>query len=133
MAGKDSVAARVDAIGADEVGRRYLHALAAPSDDPDNWIVDAVWFGNDLRENGRAELPLGLRWDLAMATLEACPDNDGDLWLLGDGPFDQLAAEPGMIKRFHAERETRPKLLRLFEAMRRELPSEGVTDGWWFD
>ena len=68
-----------------------------------------------------------------MAALEACPDNDQDLWLLGDGPFDQLASEPGMIKRFYRERDSRPKLRRLFEAMRRELPSDGVTDGWWFD
>jgi hypothetical protein len=122
--------ARVGAMGLPEVGRRYLRALSAPSDGPDHWIVDAVWFGHDLDENGSADLPLGLRWDLAMAALDVCPDDD--LWLLGDGPFDQLAAEPGMIERLRAERAVRPKLLRLFEAMRRELPSEGVNDGWWF-
>ena len=106
--------------------------MQAPDDDPDEWIVDAVWFGQDLVENHMAMLPLSLRWDLAIAALEACPDDDGDLWCLGDGPFDQLAAEPGIIERFYVEREARPKLRRLFEAMRRELPSEGVTDGWWF-
>lgn len=130
---RDTVATRVEAMGVAEVGQRYLAALQAPDDDPDKWIVDAVWFGQDLYENHMAELPLSLRWDLALAALEACPDDDGDLWCLGDGPFDQLAAEPGMIKRIYRERDTRPKLRRLFEAMRRILPSEGVTSGWWFD
>lgn len=62
VSSRDSVAARVQAIGVDEVGGRYLAALAAPDDGPDQW---------------------------------ACPDSDGDLWILGDGSFDQLAAEPG--------------------------------------
>ena len=50
VSGRDSVAARVEAMGIDEVGRRYLAALAAPDGDPDSWIVDAVWFGEDLSE-----------------------------------------------------------------------------------
>jgi hypothetical protein len=38
-----------------------------------------------------------------------------------------------MAERIYRERERRPKLRRLFEAMRRELPTEGVTDGFWFE
>ena len=120
---------RIEAMGVAEVGRRYLAALRAPDDDPDKWILDAVWFGEDLE----GALPLDLRWDLVFAALEACPDNDGDLWCLGDGPFDHLVAEPGTAERIYQERATRPKLQRLFEAMRRSLPSEGVTSGYWFD
>ncbi len=100
MTEKDSVVARVEAMGVDEIGRRYLAALQAPDDDPDEWIVDAVWFGQDLVENDMAMLPLSLRWELAIAALEACPDDDGDLWCLGDAPFDQLAAEPGSSNDF---------------------------------
>jgi hypothetical protein len=74
---------------------------------------------------------------LALAAMEACPDDDGDCWCLGEGPFEQLAAVPGMIKRFSLERETRPKFRRLFDARRCEAisaaASEGVTGGWWFD
>lgn len=33
-------------------------------------------------------MPLDLRWNLVMAALEGCPDDE--LWLLGDGPFDHL-------------------------------------------
>lgn len=133
MDGADSVAARVEALGTDEIGRRYLGALRSPRDHEDRWIVDAVWFGYDLDERRGQELPLELRWELVMAALEACPDDDGDLWCLGDGPFGHLAAEPGIVARLYDERERRPKLRRLFEAMRRELPNEGVTDGWWFE
>jgi len=128
--GTDSVAARIEALGADEVGRRYLPALRSPNESEDAWVVDAVGFGQDL-DGG--DLPLDVRWELVMAAVEACPDDDDDLWCLGDGPFDELAAEPGMIERFYEERARRPKLRQLFLAMRRELPSEGVTNGWWFD
>jgi hypothetical protein len=129
----DSVAARVEALGAEEIGRRYWPAYWASEAHEDVWIVDAIWSGQDLPERGRQDLPLDLRWTLVMAALEACADDDDDLWCLGDGPFDHLAAEPGMMARIYEERERRPKLRRLFEAMRRELPSEGVTDGWWFE
>lgn len=119
---------RVEDVGVDEIGRRYLAALRAPGR-RNQWIVDAVWFGG----TGEEVLPVELRWELVMAALDACPDDDGELWCLGDGPFDHLAAEPGMVERIHAEREGNPKLRRLFEAMRRKLPEEGVEDGWWFE
>lgn len=90
---------------------------------------EAVWFGDD--EKGEA-LPQDLHWRLALAALAASPDEDGELWLLGDGPFDRLAEDHEMIEQLYAEREHNPKVRRLFEAMRRELPNEGVTDGWWF-
>lgn len=119
---------QVDDLGVDEVGRRYLGALASHGKGPDAWVVDSVWFGSA----GDERLPVSLRWELVLAALDAFPDDDRDLWCLGDGPFDHLAAERGMIERIYAEREHNPKLQRLFEAMRRELPKEGVHDGWWF-
>jgi hypothetical protein len=132
--GADSVAARVEALGADEVGRRYwLLSRGGFAAHEDDWILDAIYSGEDLTELDREPLDLELRWTLVMAALEACPDDDGELWRVGDGPFDILRIEPGMEARIHRERERHPKLRRLFEAMRRELPSEGVTDGFWFE
>jgi hypothetical protein len=129
----DSVAARVEALGADEIGRRYWLVPSGYGAHEDYWIVDAIYFGEDLHELGNKPLDLKLRWTLVMAALEACPDDDGELWRVGDGPFDVLRIEPGMAERIYRERERRPKLRRLFEAMRRELPTEGVTDGFWFE
>ena len=120
---------RIASLGVGEVGRRYLAALRAGDSMDTWWIVEAVWFGHD--ESGCA-LPTDLRWQLVMAALNACPEDDGDLWLLGDGPFDQLAENLSIVERFYAERERNPKLRRLFTAMRRELPTEGSTHGWWF-
>jgi hypothetical protein len=112
-------------LGVVEVGRRYV-TRGREWDE----LALAVFDGTDERGE---ELPLELWWDIMMAALEACPDDDGSLWLLGDGPFDHMRARPGVNERLLEERTRNPKAARLFEAMKRELPSEGVTTGFWFE
>lgn len=126
---RDSVAARVNALGAAEVARRYYLASGARPHHPDLWAWNAVWAGEDLDS---ANLNTDLWFSLLLATLDACPDDETELWLLGDGPFDHIAARPGVTDRIYEERTRNEKLRRLFDVMRQWLPSEGVTDGWWF-
>ena len=71
-------------------------------------------------------------WELALAALRACPPDDSLLWCLGDGPFDNMRENPEIDERLLDGRSTDPDIDRLFAAMRRELPSEGVTTGFWF-
>jgi hypothetical protein len=78
-------------LGVVEIGRRYV-ARDGEWDD----LALAVFDGTDERGE---ELPLELWWDITMAALEACPDDDGSLWLLGDGPFDRMRAPPGVNER----------------------------------
>jgi hypothetical protein len=120
-------------MGVDEVGRRYLSALRARDDDPDAWIVDAVWFGHDLDESGSAELSLTLRWDLVMAVLDACPDDDDRSLVVGRWTVRSAGRRGGNDRALLSRAGHASEARRLFEAMRRELPSEGVTDGWWFN
>jgi hypothetical protein len=122
------VRALIEELGVGEVGRRYV-ARTWDTEFNEDWILFAVSHGWD--EESRP-LPIDLRWQLALAALEASPDDDVALWLIGDGPFDHLAVEPGMKERIYGERETNARVRRLFDAMRRQLPSEGVTGGWWF-
>jgi hypothetical protein len=133
----------IQSLGVDEVGRRYVALLVADLDairrgereqrrsEAEHLIHDAVWIGED--ESGQP-LPVDWRWELVLSALAACPDDDGLLWCLGDGPFDHLRGDGHDIDdRMRLERSSNPKLQRLFEAMRRTLPAEGVTSGAWFD
>ncbi len=135
-------------LGVDEIGKRYIEILErdlaimreqdergerAPEPDRspiDELITMTVWSGED--ENG-VPLPDELRWDVTMAALHHCPTDDGLLGCLGDGPFDHFVVRPGIKERLYAARDEDPKLQELFAVMRRELPSEGVTGGWWFE
>jgi len=108
-----------------EVGRRYV-----TRDGQWDELAVTVFGGED--EDGH-ELPLELWWDILMAAIEACPDDDGSFWLLGDGTFDHMRIKPGVNQRLLEERTRNPKVARLFDAMQRELPKEGVTAGFWFE
>jgi hypothetical protein len=46
--------------------------------------------------------------------------------------LNHAAARAPLGPRIYAERETNAKVRHLCGAMPRQLPSEGVTDGWWF-
>jgi hypothetical protein len=113
--GDPSTQESIARLGTAEVGRRYLAAVrSSASADKNSWIVDVVWFGRDENE---VDLPVELRW----SALDACPDDDGDLWVLGDGPFDELAALPGMV----LGRPRRPfsgRLLLLYDENRPATP-----------
>jgi hypothetical protein len=137
----------IESLGADEVGRRYVawlvdHLAAhrrgerpVPDDELAEVIRAALWEGED--EEGQP-LPVDLRWQLALAALSACPDDDVVLWCLGDGPFDIMGFEVDgegqrIYDRMRAERSSNAQLGRLSEAMRRALLDEGVTSGPWFE
>ena len=138
------VADLAEQLGADEVGRRYIARLASTvfsasvrnevgegsGDQLDEAVYQAVWLGEE--SDGRP-LPVELRWDVTMATLRACPDDDGLLWCLGDGPFDHMLNVPELRRRLSTGRGADLYVDRLVGAMQRTLPGEGVTDGWWFD
>jgi hypothetical protein len=111
-------------LGVDEVGRRYVE----PGREWDELTL-AVFDGTDERLE---PLPLELWWEILMAALDHCPDDDGAFWLLGDGPFDHMRGIEGVDERLLEERIRNPRVARLFAAMQRELPSEGVTTGFWF-
>ncbi len=134
-------------LGIDEIGRRYIAELQyglerirhgadgdrdqAPEqvDGIGPIIESAVWGGDDPA-GGR--LTTDVWWELAMAALRACPPDDSLLWCLGDGPFDNMRENPEIDARLLAARSQDPAIDRLFAAMRRELPSEDVTTGFWF-
>ena len=124
---------RIRTLGVDHVAHLFFDASAASEDRPQDWVVGAVVFGEDWTDAPVTELSLEVWWTLAMAALDACPDDDVAYWLLGDGTFDHMRAKPGIEERLRAEREHNPSVQRLFVAMQRELPSEGVADGFWFE
>jgi hypothetical protein len=118
------VKALITEVGVEELARRYV-----AGEDESTEVMLAVVFGDD--EHGDP-LPMDLWWQIGIAALHACPDDDGALWSLGDGTFDHMRAHAGIDERLLAERRHDPKVARLFEAMRRQLPNEGVTEGFWF-
>jgi hypothetical protein len=109
------VADLVEQLGAAEVGRRYIARLAAsvsPADEGhggdlvndqalDDRTYQAIWLGED--EHGRP-LPTDLRWEVTIAALHACADDDALLWSLGDGPFDHMLNVAELRRRLDAER-----------------------------
>jgi hypothetical protein len=137
----------IESLGVGQIGRWWVTRLVAhleahgrgerprPDDEMDEVIRAALWEGDDEAGN---PLPVDLRWQLVLAALAACPEDDRLLWCLGDGPFDNLGPEVDsngqqISERRKAERASNPKLRRLYEAMRRTLPAEGVTSGPWFE
>lgn len=127
--GSYDVISLIASVGAPEVGRRFV-AQAWEKDPTQEWILHAVAFG---RGADRSPLPDEVWWNLAMAALDATPDDDVALWLRGDMVFDHLRERPGMSSRPQAKRAGSVKVSRLFEAMQRELRNEGVTSGYWFE
>ena len=61
------------------------------------------------------------------------PAQEGDLCHIGSCPLAELRTVPGIDERLLREREHNPKVRRLFTAMRRDLPTYGVTTGFWFE
>jgi hypothetical protein len=124
-----SVVATVEAMGVDAAARRYVSYMSG-ADEPGD-LTAAIWSGDD--EDGN-KLPTEWLWNLSLAVIHHCPDDDEMLWRLGDGPIDNNCVDPEIGRRLFEVRDTDPKVMLLFLAMRRMLPSKwGVSDGPWFD
>jgi hypothetical protein len=114
----------VDGGSADHVGRQYFAALHS-RDDALAWIVDAVWWGDDLDDE--------THWRLGLTALDEA-STDAELWQLGDGPIEEgLAGRPGMMERLRAERRRNPKLVELWRVMRDYHDRRGHPAGVWAD
>jgi len=110
-------------LGVAEVGVRYVNGDFGWGD-----LGLAVFTGEDELGVG---LPSELWWDIAMAALDACPD-DESVELLGEDIFDRMRARPGFADRLLDEGTRNSRVARLFAVMERALRSERVTSGFWF-
>lgn len=125
---RDPIIALIDSIGVDAAAQRYVVHMSGVHD-ANLDLMDAFWSG----DGASRLLPLELRWNLLLAAIHQCPDDDELLWRLGDGPVDNNAVDPEIRRRVFAARATDAKVQRLFEAMRRQLPiKDRITDGAWY-
>jgi hypothetical protein len=130
----ESTEQRIERLGINAVGARYLPAFHAANDDSEGWIVDAVWYGlGSDTDGGTVDLPVELRWELVLAALNASPNDDDSLWCIGHQPISQIAAQPGIAERIRAERGRNPKMLRVFHLMQEYYDSMGLPQGFWAD
>lgn len=114
----------VDARSADDIGRHYFEALHS-RDEALAWIVDMVWWGDDLDDE--------THFRLVLTALDTA-STDAELWQLGDGPIEEgLAPRPGLIDRLRAERRRNPKLVEVWRVMRDHHGRLGHPADWWDD
>lgn len=123
-----SLISSIENPGVHEVARRYVEQLVAGSEL--DAISLAIWSGDD--DHGR--LPASLLWNVLIEIIHQCPDDDRLLWQIGDGPIDNNCIDSEIKRRLFLARDSDPKVLALFQAMRRMLPTMwDVHDGGWFD
>ena len=123
-----SVRATIEEIGVQAAAQRYVQHMENRYEWDD--LIDAFWSGDD--ETGQ-KLPSDLLWRMLLAAIHECPDDDEMLWRLGDGPIDNNSVDPEIREALFQARDRDPKVMRLFEAMRRQLPTKsGITEGSWF-
>ncbi len=98
----------------DEIVEAALSYLSSGYSIQHRWGWEILWdddeyFGDD--EHLRIVLDL----------IDKVPDDDDQLWMIGDGPLGELEMRPGMVKRLTEIEASNPKLAKI-KRLVREIP-----------
>ncbi len=68
------------------------------------WAWRAIWYG---------ELEPEDRWSMTMELIDRAPDDDGALWMIGDGPLSEVRDIPEYAARVDEAEKTNPRITRI--------------------